>query len=254
MAHYNPPPFNEDQHHGSLTGIFGKYEEYIGEFVYGGIDGAITTFAVVAGAAGAGLSTTTILILGFANLIADGFSMAVGAFLGKKTEKESYDRNLQNEYWEIDNLAEIEREEIRDIYRKKGFEGDDLERAVHIICDDKDRWADEMMKHELHLMPVSKSPWSIGVVTFFAFNTVGFVPLLVYVLHTFWPLSNEKLFFWSSLATTVAFVLIGALKSRVNNTPLLRSILETVALGSIAAILAYAAGFQLEQWLGDGSL
>lgn len=65
-----------------------KFEKYLGEFVYGGIDGAITTFAVVAGSVGASLSTKVILILGFANLLADGFSMSVWAYLSSKAEQE----------------------------------------------------------------------------------------------------------------------------------------------------------------------
>ena len=63
-------------------------EDYLSEFVYGGIDGAVTTFAVVAGATGANFSTKIILVLGFANLIADGFSMGVGSYLSSKSTLE----------------------------------------------------------------------------------------------------------------------------------------------------------------------
>lgn len=61
---------------------------YLPEFVYGGIDGAITTFAVVSGVVGAGLGSAIVLILGFANLFADGFSMAVSNYLSTKSEQE----------------------------------------------------------------------------------------------------------------------------------------------------------------------
>lgn len=64
------------------------FEDYLGEFVYGGIDGAVTTFAVVAGATGARFDTKVLLVLGFANLIADGFSMGVGSYLSSKSEIE----------------------------------------------------------------------------------------------------------------------------------------------------------------------
>lgn len=63
-------------------------EDYLKEFVYGGIDGAVTTFAVVAGATGARFDTKVIVVLGFANLIADGFSMSVGSYLSTKSEHE----------------------------------------------------------------------------------------------------------------------------------------------------------------------
>lgn len=65
-----------------------KIENNLREFVYGGMDGAVTTFAVVTGAAGANLSTRVILILGFANVLADGFSMAVGSYLSEKSEQD----------------------------------------------------------------------------------------------------------------------------------------------------------------------
>lgn len=64
------------------------FEDYLSEFVYGGIDGAVTTFAVVAGATGARFDLKIIVVLGFANLIADGFSMGVGSYLSKKSELE----------------------------------------------------------------------------------------------------------------------------------------------------------------------
>lgn len=65
-----------------------KIENNLREFVYGGMDGAVTTFAVVTGAAGANLGVRVILILGFANVFADGFSMAVGSYLSEKSEQD----------------------------------------------------------------------------------------------------------------------------------------------------------------------
>jgi VIT1/CCC1 family predicted Fe2+/Mn2+ transporter len=91
---------------------FGKLQEYLKEFVYGGIDGAVTTFAVVAGGFGANLDTGILLILGFANLLADGFSMSVGAYLAAKSERDTYDKHEKIEYWEIENLPEIGRAHV----------------------------------------------------------------------------------------------------------------------------------------------
>jgi VIT1/CCC1 family predicted Fe2+/Mn2+ transporter len=91
----------------------------IEDFVYGATDGAVTTFAVVAGVVGASLSPSIILILGFANLFADGFSMAVGNYLGSKSQREFIEKERRKEEWEIDNLVEQEKQEIKDIYMKK---------------------------------------------------------------------------------------------------------------------------------------
>ncbi len=96
---------------------------------YGRIDGAVTTFAVVSGVAGARLSPWIILVLGFANLFADGFSMAAGNFLGTKAEQEDWRRLEAIENRHIDLAPEGEREEVRQIYRLKGFEGDGATRS-----------------------------------------------------------------------------------------------------------------------------
>ena len=245
-------PHDESKLHQVPGGLLGRFHGYITEFVYGGIDGAVTTFAVVAGSAGAGLGVDTTLILGFANLIADGFSMSVGAYLAAKTEEETYDRALAQEYWEIDHLPDVERAEIREIYQAKGFEGELLEQVVDVICSDKDRWVDEMMKSELELFKEEKKPLAKAGMTFLSFNLVGFVPLGVYVLHYMpWMASNtnSELFAWSAGSTGLAFIGIGLLKARVNNRPVLRSILETLSLGALAAVLAYVAGDILENWL-----
>lgn len=226
---------------------FQKLQEYLREFVYGGIDGAVTTFAVVAGGFGADLDAGIIIILGFANLLADGFSMSVGAYLSAKSDKENYKKHESIEYWEIENLPEKEREEITEIYREKGFQGDLLKQVVDQITSNKDLWVAEMMKDELNLMEETKSPFKIGLATFVSFLIVGFIPLLVYLWTFFYP-STINIFFWTSILTALAFVVIGALKSLVNQTSVVKSIAETVALGLLAAVVAYYVGDLLENF------
>lgn len=222
-----------------------RFQEYLGEFVYGGIDGSVTTFAVVAGAAGAGLDSAVVIILGFANLIADGFAMSVGSYLSTKSEQENYDKHKAVEYWEVEHLPEKERQEIREIYQAKGFEGELLERVVAVITEDSDRWVDVMMKEELEMTEQTKSPLAMGGVTFLSFQLFGLIPLLVYVVDYFAP-KGFDLFLISSVMTGVAFFLIGYLKSVVNQTNKLRSVLETLFLGGAAAALAYFVGDVLE--------
>jgi len=226
---------------------FGKLQTYLREFVYGGIDGAVTTFAVVAGGYGANLDTGILIILGFANLLADGFSMSVGAYLSAKSERDTYDKHEKIEYWEIEHLPEIERAEIEDIYRAKGFEGALLHQIVDHICADKTLWVNEMMKDELGMMRDSKSPFKIGLATFASFLLVGLIPLTVYLWNFFNP-SSINIFFWTSVLTGLAFLLVGWLKSVVTQTSALRGIGETVLLGLLAAVVAYYVGDVLEQF------
>jgi VIT1/CCC1 family predicted Fe2+/Mn2+ transporter len=228
-------------------GLLSKWEDYIGEFVYGGIDGSVTTFAVVAGSAGAGLDSSVVIILGFANLIADGFAMSVGSYLSNKSEQQNYDKHERIEYWEVDHLPEKEREEIREIYEAKGFEGELLEQVVDVITSDKDRWVDVMMKEELNMIREEKSPFAMGAMTFISFVLIGIIPLIAYLWdYTSSSSESTHLFKISIVLTTLAFVGIGWLKSYVAQTSRLRSIGETVFLGASAAVLSYIVGSWLE--------
>jgi VIT1/CCC1 family predicted Fe2+/Mn2+ transporter len=226
---------------------FGKLQEYLREFVYGGIDGAVTTFAVVAGGYGANLDTGILIILGFANLFADGFSMSVGAYLSAKSERDNFNKHEKIEYWEIENLPDLEREEIAEIYREKGFKGELLDKIVNHICSDKDLWVAEMMKDELGMMKESKSPFKIGLATLLSFILVGFIPLMVYLWDFFIPI-DQDIFLWTSILTGLAFVIVGWLKGIVNQTSALRSISETVSLGLLAAVVAFYVGDVLEKF------
>lgn len=238
---------SEDHQHGSKYALINRFQDYLGEFVYGGIDGSVTTFAVVAGAAGATLDSPVVIILGFANLIADGFAMSVGAYLSTKSEQENFEKHRNIEYWEVENIPEAEREEIREIYRNKGFDGAILDEIVETITADKDRWVDVMMKEELLMSEDHKSPWAMGGVTFLSFLLFGFVPLIVYVLDYSKILPpGTDLFLYSSILTGIMFLLIGYLKAIVNSTKLWKSMGETFFLGAAAAGLAYLVGDVLE--------
>lgn len=237
---------DEKLSHGITNDFVDKFQEYLGEFVYGGIDGTITTFAVVAGAVGAGLDSSVIIILGFANLFADGFAMSIGAYLSAKSEKENFEKHQKIEYWEIENIPEQEVEEVREIYKAKGFEGALLEQVVSVITADKDRWVDVMMKEELGMIENNKSPFKIGLITLISFIALGFIPLIVYVLDLFSELQVELLF-WSSFLTIFTFGLIGYLKGVVNHRNRFYSVLSTVLMGVSAALVAYYVGVFLEK-------
>lgn len=236
-----------EKYHQPNNSFIRRFQDYLGEFVYGGIDGSVTTFAVVAGSVGAGLDTAVIIILGFANLIADGFAMSVGAFLSTKSEIQNYEKHKRIEYWEVDNLPEKERAEIREIYEAKGFDGELLDKVVDVICADKDRWVDVMMKEELEMQEETKSPFAMGAVTFVSFIIVGFIPLLVYVYDYASGGWDTDLFLWACLLTGLAFMTIGYLKARVTENDVIRSIIETLFLGAAAATLSYVVGNYLEQ-------
>ena len=224
----------------------GPHVSYLRDLVYGGIDGAITTLAVVAGAMGADLSARVVLIMGMANLVGDGFSMAAANFSGTRAEVDEYARLRAMEERHLDLVPEGEREEVRQIYRRKGFEAGDLERAVAVVTADRARWIDAMMTEEHGQPAVLRTPWKAALGTFAAFLLCGSIPLLPFAAG----LRGS-----SSLAlgaTALVFFGIGSAKSRWSVTSWWRSGLETLAIGLAAAGLAFAVGYGLAAMADPG--
>ncbi|HVD97322.1 MAG TPA: VIT1/CCC1 transporter family protein [Cytophagaceae bacterium] len=222
-------------------------KDYVAEFVYGGIDGAITTFAVVAGASGANLNLSVIIILGVANLLADGFSMSVGNYFSTKAERDNYEKHKSIEYWEIEHMREREIEEIREIYARKGFKGELLEQVVNTITANNDVWVDTMMKEELEMVKDGKTPVKTATVTFIAFALIGLIPLLSYLSAWIFKMESTHLFLYSCLLTGVGLAIVGYFKSLVTEKNKFMSIAETLVLGGIAAGLSYLVGAVLER-------
>ncbi len=216
-------------------------------FVYGAIDGAVTTFAIVTGVVGASLAPSIIIILGFANLLADGFSMAIGNYLAVKTQNEFIQRERKREEWEIDNRIEEEQQEIREIYSKKGFKDELLDDIVRIITSRRKVWVDTMMREELGLIEGKNSPVVSAVNTFVGFNAIGIIPLIpfivVYLTGSNIFISNA--FFCSVLATASSFFLIGSIRGKVVRKPMMISGFNTLLIGGVAAAVSYCIGYVL---------
>jgi vacuolar iron transporter family protein len=216
------------------------------DFIYGSIDGTVTTFAVVAGVVGASLSSNIILILGFANMFADGFSMAVANYQASKAQKEYVEMKRKQEEWEIDNLEEEEKQEIRDIYTKKGFKDEFLEEIVRMITSRRKVWVDTMMKEELELFEDKKRSLDSAISTFVGFNLVGIIPLIPFlVFFGFGINSNSDAFYYSVATTGAAFFIVGIIKGKIVHKSLFRSGLFTLFVGTIAASVAYLVGYGL---------
>lgn len=209
---------------------------YLRDTVYGGIDGAITTFAIVAGVEGAGLSPGIILALGFANVLADGFSMAASNYSGTKSELDDLNRIRAIEERHIRDTPDGEREELREILRLKGLDGHVLDEATKAISARKSVWIDLMLVEEYGLSPVDPHPLRAALATFCAFLAAGLVPLMPFVFALGDPMMV------SAGLTGAVFFGIGAMKSRWSLAPWWRSGLETLLIGAVAASVAYGVG------------
>ncbi len=218
---------------------------YLGDLVYGAIDGTVTTLAVVAGVVGAGLDQMIVVILGAANLLADGFSMAVSNYLGTRSELQRRERLRRLEARHISSVPEGEREEVRQLLAARGLEERTLEGAVDAITADEDQWIDFMLREEHGLSAVAHDPLRAGAATFVAFLAVGLVPLLPFVADAVITTSVPSPFAWTAGVTALAFFGVGALKGRVVEQPWWRSGLEVLGLGGGAAALAFGVGAAL---------
>lgn len=219
---------------------------YLRDFVYGGIDGAVTTFAVVSGVAGAGLSSGVVIVLGLANLVGDGFSMAASNYLGSKADLQLLEQARKTEQLHIEKYPEGEREEIRQIMAAKGFTGSALEKAVTTITSDRKLWIDTMLQDELGLSLNQPNPVKAALMTFVAFVVIGILPLLSFIVDYLWQGSEMRPFAISTLLTGVAFFGVGAIKARFVAVSWYWSGLETLLVGGIAASLAYTVGLMLK--------
>ncbi len=214
----------------------GPSVSYLRDWIYGGIDGLVTTFAIVAGAVGADMPARVVLILGLAKLIADALSMAAANYSGTKAEHEEYQKIREMEERHVALHPEGEREEVRQIFQAKGFKGEDLDRVVDIITEEQHRWIDTMMAEE-HGMPlVNRLPSRAALAVFAAFVLCGSVPLLPYILG----LENAAIY--ALVMTAVTFFAIGSIRSLWSPRPWWVAGLETLSIGLLAAGAAFVIG------------
>ncbi len=206
------------------------------DIVYGGIDGSVTTFAIVAGVAGAGLSPFVIVALGLANVLADGFSMAAGNYSGTKAELDNIRRIRAIEERHIALYPDGEKGEVREILSQKGLSGAVLEDATSAITADRENWINLMIEGEYGLGSVDPHPMKAAMATFLAFLIAGLIPLLPFLAGV------DAAFSTSAWMTLGVFFAIGALKSRWSLAPWWRSGLETLAIGGAAAAIAFLVG------------
>jgi VIT1/CCC1 family predicted Fe2+/Mn2+ transporter len=215
--------------------------------VYGGIDGIITTFAVVAGFSGAQtagadptLPTLAVLLFGFANLFGDASSMGLGNFLSVRADQDVYKKEQEKELREIEENPEYEIRETQYMLTEKGFTASQAEQLTSMYATNKDFWVDFMMREELEMQnPMQDNPLVSATVTASSFMIFGVIPLIPYVFFRE-VFSNQ--FAVSITFTFAALISLGLVRLKVANQGFIRSVGETVLIGCISAGVAYVVG------------
>lgn len=243
-ALHDPPRVPDGMRHDSGAGSW--FGTYIGSMVYGGLDGIITTFAVVSGVAGAELGAHVIVILGVGNLVADGFSMGTGDYLSTKSEREYYDREARRQAWEIEHFPDGQKAELRTLYLQNGYGEREADRLVEVQTQETSRWVHAMMVEELGLVKDDSNPLYNALATFASFLLAGSLPLLIYLVGLFTPIAPDTAFAVSILLSALALFGLGAAKVFVTRLNPLRSGMEMFLVGGVAAVVAYTIGALLK--------
>ncbi|PAU79640.1 hypothetical protein CK501_12595 [Halovibrio salipaludis] len=221
---------------------------YLRDAILGGIDGCVTTVAVIASVAGAGLPGMIAFVLGIASLIADAFSMGVSNYQAVKSDDDARERLRDQEARHIEIDPGGEREEIRQIFSQKGFEGETLENIVQTISANKRLWINTMIQEEFGHPLSGPSPWKAALATFSVFIGVGLIPLLPFLAPF---LAGAEMFYISGAVAILSLFGIGWVKGVILGMDRFRAGFETLAMGGGAAALAFLLGFVFEPMLGN---
>jgi VIT1/CCC1 family predicted Fe2+/Mn2+ transporter len=218
-----------------------KHGRYIKSIVYGGLDGIITTFAVVSGAAGAELGASVILILGFANLVADGISMGFGDYLSSRAESEYKQNQRKAAEHSFDSNKKRQRERLKVLFKRKGFSEHDASTVAEIFSKKKRAFIDQMLK-ERGIVQKDGIAYKKGMYTFFSFMFFGVIPLSTYVFAPLLEIGVEYTFGVAWLFTAFTLFFLGAMKTKITQKNWFYSGLEMLGIGGFSAVAAYMVG------------
>jgi len=214
----------------------------IRSFILGFNDGLISVFTLLVGVAAATLKqgNEIVILTGMAALVSGSISMGLGEYISSKSEAQYIRNEMKRERAEIKLFPEEEEEEVRDILRKWGINGDTLEESVKTIISDKKSWIDFLTKSELGLEE-PENPLIGGGITFVAFVLGALITLFPYFI----PIGLASLIISSIISFSMLFI-VGGLKTRITGESFVKSGLEMVIVGTIAFIVSYFVGIWLE--------
>jgi vacuolar iron transporter family protein len=202
----------------------------------GANDGLVSVLTLIAGVAGAARGSV-VLIAGISALVAGAISMGVGAFVSARAYRAYFQKELQREIREMRELPDVEREEIREIYRARGFEGQALEMVVSTITSNPRVWLRVMMQEELGLSQGFGQPLGAAMTVFVAFLIGGAVPVVPFVFA-----SGNAALITSICLTAAALMVAGGIRTRFTGEPPLRAGLELVGMAAVGVGIAHGIG------------
>lgn len=215
-----------------------NHGKYIRQFIFGTEDGLIGNLGLITGISVATLNPSIIILSGVALMLTQAVSMGAGVYLSVKSQEEYYDHVLKQEKQEMRDVPNIEREEVRQIYKEHGFSGKKLDSIVKMITSNKKAWLSVMMVEEFGLS--KKGLENPGVATIIMSLSVmlgAFIPLLPYFF-----LTSTSGLTASVVATIIALFVFGAAKTFFTKGNWVKSGLEMTVIGLAAAAAGYLIG------------
>ncbi len=223
-------------------------DKYLKEIVFGSIDGIITTFAIVTGVIGASLSYGVIIILGLANLLADGFSMASGDYLSTKSELERIKKKSDEYRLKVNKDPKDEILGLENMFREKGFSEDTILKLVKDVTSNKKAWENLMISEEYGEYE-KMDPKKTAMATFIAFVVAGLIPLSAFIFAYIFESFRDYASMISIILTGFALFMVGNFKAHITKKDPIKSGLETLFIGGIAALGAFMVGFLLKEFV-----
>lgn len=210
----------------------------LGDVILGGQDGLVNVLGVILGVAAASGDSRIVLAAGLAATFAESVSMGAVAYTSKRAQADHYEAELAREKREIEQIPQAEVEEVRQIYRQRGFEGELLEKIVEKITGEKKVWLEVMMQEELKLEEIDRRK-VLGDSLLVGLSAVlgSLIPLLPFF---FLPI---KISIYISLAfSALVLLLLGAYKAKVTVGQPLRSGVQMAIIGLVSALTGYLVG------------
>jgi VIT1/CCC1 family predicted Fe2+/Mn2+ transporter len=210
--------------------------ETVRDIVIGMSDGLTVPFALAAGISGAGAATNIVVTAGLAEIAAGSIAMGLGGYLAARTDVEHYETERQREVDETEQVPDIEKEEVAEIFRGYGLNDVELKPVVNALSTNRKSWVDFMMRFELGLEEpdpnrAGKSALTIAL----SYIAGGMIPLSPYML-----IPNLNTALWVSVGVTLmALFLFGFFKGQFTGISPLRSGAQTVLVGGLAAAVAF---------------
>ena len=204
------------------------------------MDGVVSTVGLLMGMYGATVSSGLVLIAAISATLAGAVSMGFGGYLASKAQIEFFLSEFERERKEIRELPHIERREIEEIYRTKGFDGDELKIVVDRITSDEKVWLDVMMSEELGLVKESfDDPMDAGLMLSLSYTMGSILPIIPFVFYM-----GDVTFYASFVLGVVALSFLGWYRIRVTRKGI-TSMIEVVLLGVVAAVVGYIIGIAI---------